>query len=146
MMDSSNFDFSFAGLKTATLYWLKDHAEKQGSGYRLQDTGLHDFCASFEQAAVDVLASKTKKALDLYAPKTLIVAGGVSANKKLRQTLQAMLETPPLNHELRTPNLQYCMDNAAMIAVAGYYGIKKKKTNTWKELVADPNWKIYDKK
>lgn len=143
MIDADNVDFSFAGLKTAALYWLRDHAKKQDTGYRFRDSGINDFCASFEQAAVDVLAAKTKKALHAYAPKTLILAGGVSANKKLRETLKTMADNTHFNLEFRTAHLKYCMDNAAMIAVAGAFHAEKNQYTPWKDIAVDPNAKIY---
>jgi len=133
MMDRDNFNFSFAGLKTSALYWLRDNKlEKKIT--------INDFCASFEQAIIDVLVGKALKAAQKYKPKTVILGGGVSANKKLRDNLTEQLST--LNLELRTPNLQYCMDNAVMIAIAGYYKAKNKKFIPWNKLVANPNWEI----
>jgi len=129
MIDSNNLDFSFSGLKTAALYHKQDNP----------DTDLPDFCASFEQAIVDILIYKTKKAIEMYKPKSVILAGGVSANPKLRKELgQAFDKTP-----LLLPDTKYTMDNAAMIAVAGYFHAKKKDYTPWKEIVADPNWKVY---
>jgi N6-L-threonylcarbamoyladenine synthase len=67
MLDKNNFDFSFAGLKTSALYWLRDN--------KLES--IDDFCASFEQAIIDVLVGKTLKAAQKYNPKTIILGGGV---------------------------------------------------------------------
>lgn len=155
MIDDASFDFSFAGLKTAALYWLRDSRttyhvprtnlkkEKNDTCYVLRDTCLYDFCASFEQATVDVLVTKTIRAAKQFKPKTVILAGGVSANKKLRDTLQARLtkKTPITNYQL--PITPYAMDNAAMIAAAGYFHAIKKNFTPWQKLEADPNWKIY---
>ncbi len=145
MIDSDNFDFSFAGLKTAALYWLRDHQlqspllKEEGQG----EVNIHDFCASFEQAIVDVLTTKTMNAVKLIRPKTVIVAGGVSANKKLRDTLEVKLKEYDADIQYRLCPREYSMDNAAMIGVAGYFKAKKEQFTKWDELVVDPNWKVY---
>lgn len=152
MLNEDNYDFSFAGLKTAALYWLRDHelsAIKVNPinlpagifGQTSEPPTLNDFCASFEQAIIDVLVSKTLKAAEQFHPKTIILAGGVAANKKLRETLESSANS--MNYELRTPNLSYCMDNGAMIAVAGYYHALKNNFTPWNEMAVDPNWKVY---
>lgn len=132
MMKDDNFDFSFAGLKTAALYWLRDN-DLDG------DVSINDFCASFEQAIVDVLVAKTIRAQKEFNAKTVILAGGVSANTKLRQTLEESIDDVPL----LLPPRSYCMDNAAMIGVAAYHHAKKEQFVNWKEIEANPNWKIY---
>ncbi|PIR77499.1 MAG: hypothetical protein COU30_02105, partial [Candidatus Magasanikbacteria bacterium CG10_big_fil_rev_8_21_14_0_10_38_6] len=101
-----------------------------------------DFCASFEQAIVDVLVKKTKKAMEMYHPKTLILSGGVSANPKLREALSQLTAAFP-DCQFRRPLPQYCMDNAAMIAMAGYYHAKNNDYTDWKTVLADPQWHIY---
>ncbi len=131
MLDSDNFDFSFAGLKTAALYYIRDNKKINKA----------NFCASFEQAIVDTLVGKMSRAIKKYKPKTVILCGGVSANKKLRQTL-AKVSREITNTELRTPKLQYCMDNAAMIAVAGWYKTQKIDYADWHKFQADPNWEL----
>lgn len=139
MMKDDNYDFSFAGLKTAALYWLRDNAKKQDTGYKLQDTGLSDFSASFEQAIVDVLVSKTKRAAKQYNVSTIILGGGVSANPKLRNALKDMF-----GENMLIPERAYTMDNAAMIAAAAYHRAKKKEFVNWKDVGVNPNWKVYD--
>ncbi len=145
MLDSGNYDFSFAGLKTAALYWLRDNELKS----------QEDFCASFEQAIVDVLVGKTMRAVEQYQPKTVVLAGGVAANKKLRETLQSKLTNYPpasIAEAFRAgnsttfiiPTIQYCMDNGAMIAIAGYYKAIRNEFTPWQKLNADPNWHVYD--
>jgi len=143
MLNSKNFDMSFAGLKTAALYWLQDNAKKNGTCYMLYVMCLKDFCASFEQAIVDVLVIKTLEAAKKYNPKTIILAGGVSANTKLRKTLQKSIEQLTPLPASRFPLPAYAMDNAAMIAIAGFYKAKRKEYTSWKKLKANPNWKIY---
>lgn len=133
MMKENNFDFSFSGLKTSALYWLQ---KNKGT---ISD---NDFCASFEQAIVDVLVHKTIHAVKEINPKTLILAGGVSANKKLRETLAKIILQNYPETKFVYPELKHCMDNAAMIAVAGYYQAIKNNYTDWKDIKADPNWHL----
>jgi N6-L-threonylcarbamoyladenine synthase len=143
MLNEDNFDFSFAGLKTSALYWLQKNAKKQLTTYSLELTALSDFCASFETAIVDTLVGKTLRAAKKYKPKTVILAGGVSANQKLKKTLAEQIAIhSPISYFL-FPISQYSMDNAAMIALAGYFHAIKKDFTKWQKLEADPNWKIY---
>ncbi|MBI5222037.1 MAG: tRNA (adenosine(37)-N6)-threonylcarbamoyltransferase complex transferase subunit TsaD [Candidatus Magasanikbacteria bacterium] len=144
MLKEDNFNFSFAGLKTSALYWLRDNAKQNGTCYVIRDTCKKDFCASFEQAIIDVLVGKTLKAVKKYKPKSVILAGGVSANTKLRETLKIPLEKflSPISY-LLSP-ISYAMDNAAMIAIAGYYHAVRKDFTPWQKLKADPNWEISD--
>ncbi len=146
MMEAKHgYDMSFAGLKTAALYWLRDNAEKNDTSntYNLKPKTLQDFCASFEQAITDVLVGKTFKAIKEYKPKTVILAGGVSANKKLRTTFEKQIQEQSLRPSFLVPHSSYCMDNATMIAVAAYHHAKNKNFTDWQNIQADPNWKIY---
>lgn len=155
MMTSDGYDFSFAGLKTAALYWLRDNnlavtdpnpifASLRGKfGISHRPITISDFCASFEEAIVDVLIQKTKRAAKEYHAKTIILGGGVSANPKLRNSLQNLVEQNP-SYELLVPSPKYTMDNGAMIAVASYHRAKNKKFVDWKDVVVNPNWKVYD--
>ena len=153
MLHQDNFNFSFAGLKTAALYYLQKHpichaelvsasprCAKGRSRNKFGMTDIKDFCAGFEQAIVDVLTEKTIKAAKKYNPKTVILGGGVSANQHLRAALEDKIKN--LNIPLLIPELKYCMDNAAMLAVAGYYKAKNKKFTDWKKIKADPTWEI----
>ena len=135
MLNQNNFDFSFSGLKTACLYWLQKN----------NNFSLPDFCASFEEAIVSVLVEKTARAVIKYKPQSVILGGGVSANKKLRTDLKNKLFEISPKTKLFVPPLKYCMDNAAMIAVAGYYQAKNKKFTNWKKLNANPNWELGNK-
>ncbi len=153
MMKENNFDFSFSGLKTSALYWLQKNKLSAHKiipyelptgvyGQKQNDPTREDFCASFEQAIVDVLVHKTIKAVKETNPKTLILAGGVSANKKLRETLAQTISQEFPEIDFVYPELKYCMDNAAMIAVAGNYQAKKNNFTSWQEIKADPNWHL----
>ncbi|HSR89269.1 MAG TPA: tRNA (adenosine(37)-N6)-threonylcarbamoyltransferase complex transferase subunit TsaD [Candidatus Udaeobacter sp.] len=135
MMREENYLFSFAGLKTSALYWLRDN--------KLDNKiTINDFCASFEQAIIDVLVAKTIKATQEYKPKTIILAGGVSANKKLRQTLEQVVTENFPETNFMLPQMKYAMDNGAMIAAAGYYHALKKDFTSWQKIQADPNWEL----
>jgi len=127
MIQENNFEFSFSGMKNA-IRLLIERLRTDAPSERLSDATLNDLCASIEHAIVDVLTTKSLKAAEKYNPKTFILAGGVAANKKLRQTLKNSL---PKKTRLLVPALNYCMDNAAMIAIAGYYHAKRdSSTNT----------------
>lgn len=131
MFDSNDYDFSFAGLKTSALYYYRDNPKVNKA----------NFCASFEQAIVDTLVGKMTRAIKKFRPKTVILCGGVSANKKLRETLAIAVTKFPKTRFL-LPEGKYCMDNAAMVARAGYELTKNKKYANWKKLQADPNWEL----
>jgi N6-L-threonylcarbamoyladenine synthase len=104
------YDFSFSGLKTAVLYEV-NHWKKQG-----KPLPVEDLAASFQAAVVDVLFNKTIQAARDFHAKAILVAGGVSANRALRQAFQAQNE-----FKVHIPPFSLCTDNAAMIAAAGYY-------------------------
>jgi len=144
MLDSGDSDFSFAGLKTAALYWLRDNAKKSGSSFLLSASIIKDFCASFEQAIVDVLIKKTMSAAKKHNPKTILLAGGVSANKKLRATLETIITGELPDCRFLLPAQTHTMDNAAMIAAAGYFRAKNNQFTPRDELDVDPNWKVYE--
>ncbi|PIR59742.1 MAG: tRNA (adenosine(37)-N6)-threonylcarbamoyltransferase complex transferase subunit TsaD, partial [Candidatus Pacebacteria bacterium CG10_big_fil_rev_8_21_14_0_10_45_6] len=104
---------------------------------------IHDFCASFEQAIVDVLVAKTIFAAKTHTPASIILSGGVSANNKLRDTLEQHVARELPRTTCFVPNPKYSMDNAAMIAVAGYYKARQGAYTNWQSIEANPNWKLY---
>ncbi|MBL8076469.1 MAG: tRNA (adenosine(37)-N6)-threonylcarbamoyltransferase complex transferase subunit TsaD [Anaerolineales bacterium] len=105
------YNFSFSGLKTSVLYEVQDMKKKGKT-----TLPIADMAASFQQAVIDVLFKKTIQAAREYGAKEILVAGGVSANRALRQTFKAQTEFP-----VHIPPLSLCTDNAAMIAAAAYY-------------------------
>jgi N6-L-threonylcarbamoyladenine synthase len=109
MLRSSSLDFSFAGLKTAVARYLARHS-------RVKRANL---AASFQQAVIETLVGKTRQALDKFPANSLIVAGGVAANTLLRQRLSAL----PLPVIIPPPEL--CTDNAAMIAAAAWWHLRR---------------------
>jgi N6-L-threonylcarbamoyladenine synthase len=109
-------DFSFSGLKTAILYFIRDNVKLNPNF--VQDN-MADICASVEKRVVTILLNKLKKAALQYQIKDVALAGGVSANTGLRQGLKQMGDEMGWNTFI--PKFEYCTDNAAMIAIAGYY-------------------------
>ncbi len=114
MLDSDNYRFSFSGLKTAVLYSLKkESAEKLSDAEFIAETA-HEF----QEAVVDTLVGKTERTLQEYQPKTLVIAGGVSANARLRERMETMVTSYP-DCQFLMPPFKYSLDNAAMIGAAG---------------------------
>jgi len=111
------YDFSFSGLKTAVRYYLDQFSEAERA--RLLAQHRADLCASFQQAVVDVLIDALRRAIQDTGLRHVAIVGGVSANSALRAAAQALAEE--LDVRLYIPPLAYCMDNAAMIAITGYF-------------------------
>jgi N6-L-threonylcarbamoyladenine synthase len=109
-------DFSFSGIKTAFLYFLRDEKQKNPA---FVDERLNDICASLQQHLVNMLLTRLVQASDQTGIKEIAIAGGVSANSGLRTSLKAQGEKRGWN--IFIPAFEYCTDNAAMIAMAGYY-------------------------
>ena len=112
-LDDDSYNFSFSGIKSAVINLV--HNEKQ----RGNEINVYDLATSFQDVVVDVLTKKTMKAVKEYKVKQLLVAGGVSANKGLRERLKELCEKE--NIDLVVPKIEYCTDNAAMIGAAAYY-------------------------
>jgi N6-L-threonylcarbamoyladenine synthase len=114
----NTWDFSFSGLKTAVLHQVRKLRAQLGEGENDENVELPvaNLAASFQMAVVDVLVTKARFAAQEFGAQELLVAGGVSANQLLRDLITK--DTPGRVH---VPALQYCTDNAAMIAAAGYY-------------------------
>lgn len=114
------FDFSFSGIKTSLLYFLRDQALQNPD---FISENLDDICASYQRCVVDYLMKKTRAAVHEFKPGSVALAGGVSANSRLRHdflTISQVLGIPAL-----IPAFEYCTDNAAMIAAAGHYLLEK---------------------
>jgi len=109
-------NFSFSGLKTAILYFIRDNVAVNPDFIQ---QNLNDICASVEKRIATILLNKLAKAAQAYGIKDVALAGGVSANTGLRQGLQALCDKN--NWRCFIPKMEYCTDNAAMIAIAGYY-------------------------
>ncbi len=113
MTDRPGLDFSFSGLKTFTLNTINDHKATE----TLDQKTMADIAAAFEEAVVDTLAIKCKRALQHTGFKQLIIAGGVSANRRLRDKLETMVKKERASLFYARP--EFCTDNGAMIAYAG---------------------------
>jgi len=109
-------NFSFSGLKTAILYFLRDEKAKDPD---FIEKNKADICASVQQRIVSILLNKLKKAAIETSIKDICIAGGVSANSDLREGLQELCRKNGWNSFI--PPFQYCTDNAAMIAITAYY-------------------------
>jgi N6-L-threonylcarbamoyladenine synthase len=120
MLDSSSLDFSFSGIKTSVLYWLKDNGYRKGGGEDpvLPTPVTAGLCASFQEAVVDVLVGKTSRALALHPVRDVTVAGGVSANSALRLRLKSLCDERGIR--LHLPRPEYCTDNGGMVAMLGW--------------------------
>lgn len=112
------WDFSFSGLKTAVLREVRKHQPELEAGVEAPRPGLPiaDLAASFQEAVADVLVSKTVAAADHYQARRILVAGGVSANRVLREMMQSRSKVP-----VSVPPLALCTDNAAMTAAVGHW-------------------------
>lgn len=135
MLYDKNYDFSFAGLKTAVLYLVKKE-------FGTKKPPLPDLCASFQQAVIDVLVKKTVRAAEHYKVRSVLLAGGVAANGPLRDGLGAALRESAHAITYVQPDLKLCTDNASMIAMAAYWHARKQERGNWKTLEADPNWEL----
>lgn len=118
MLTSGDYNFSFAGLKTAVLYALKgDHAGRMANAAATySDEITNNVCASFQKAVIDVLVAKTKRAVKEHKPTGVLLVGGVAANERLGETLKKELPVPVM-----IPDKKWTGDNAVMIALAGYH-------------------------
>src|SRR5690606_36932680 len=116
----ADLNFSFSGLKTAILYLVQGEIKKNPN---FLEENMHDICASVQQRIVSILLNKLKKAAKQTGVKDIAIAGGVSANSGLRNSLLAMGEKYKWN--VFIPKFEYCTDNAAMIAIAGYHKFLK---------------------
>ena len=115
-------DFSFSGIKTAFLYFLRDEKQKNSS---FVEENLNDICASLQQHLVNMLITRLVQASEKTGIKNIAIAGGVSANSGLRKTLE---ETGnKLGWNIFIPAFEYCTDNAAMIAMAAHYKFIKRE-------------------
>lgn len=118
MKDSPDCDFSFAGLKTAVLYTLKDIDE-------VSEEDKKNIAHAFENAAAEVLLHKTKRALDESGAKNVVLGGGVSANHHIRRVFEEVISNEYPDVDLYLPDPKLTTDNAIMIALAGFYRAQK---------------------
>ena len=139
LINSKDYNFSFSGLKTAILYFLRDNKFdfRRSKLSRKQEQLRKNICASFENAVVKVLVKKTLKAAQEFKTKSVLVGGGVAANSFLKQSF---LE----NSDAIFPERDFITDNAAMIACAGFFGFQKQKPdkNPWQNVFMEANLQL----
>ncbi len=119
-LSKHSFDFSFSGLKTAVVNFVKAHPEPEG-GY--EGSVVKDIVASFQEAAVEVLVKKTFQAAESEALKRVVLSGGVAANSRLRMKMEE--EASRQKKKVYIPSSFLCTDNAAMVGVVGYESLKR---------------------
>ncbi|MEK7151216.1 MAG: tRNA (adenosine(37)-N6)-threonylcarbamoyltransferase complex transferase subunit TsaD, partial [Patescibacteria group bacterium] len=131
---SKNFDFSFSGLKTAVLYLVRDLTKTHPLS-KIKNA----IAAEAQQAIIDVLIAKTMRAAEKYKARSIMLSGGVSANKLLRKKLEKATKEKSL--KFFRPEIDYTTDNATMIALAGYYNfLKDRRTKLpWQKLKVNAN-------
>ena len=142
MLQSHNFNFSFSGLKTAVLYFVKkNQAQMQDEKF------VQKIAYEFQEAVIEVLVAKTIVAAKFYKPKKIFLAGGVSANAKLQQELQKAIEQNFSEIKYVPLENTYSVDNAVMIAAAAFFRHQKNNRDeawlsAWKNLKTEANLKL----
>lgn len=133
-LGNDNYNFSFSGLKSHVINLHHNALQRK------EEINVNNLCCSFQDSVVEVLVNKTLKAANEYNVKQIIVAGGVSANKGLKERFMLMNND---KFEICIPSIKYCTDNAAMIAVCGYYQYQKTKKVDDMSLNADASLELY---
>ena len=129
MIDRPGLDFSFSGLKTFARNTFINFPKEKAS-----------IAKAFEVASIDTLMIKCRRAIEQTGFSTLVVAGGVSANLALRQTLDDMAKK--INIDVHYPAPEFCTDNGAMIALAGHYRLLSGQSNDYYEVLVKPRWNL----
>lgn len=137
MTDRPGLDFSFSGLKTHTLHTLTGCRNSDGE---VSATDQADIARAFEEAVVDTLLIKCRRALQQSGRDTLVMAGGVSANQRLRQRLDDTLATSAVR--VYYPPAAYCTDNGAMIAYAGALRLAAGASGSGNVIQVRPRWPL----
>ncbi|PIR93963.1 tRNA (adenosine(37)-N6)-threonylcarbamoyltransferase complex transferase subunit TsaD [Candidatus Falkowbacteria bacterium CG10_big_fil_rev_8_21_14_0_10_39_11] len=135
MIDSTDFDMSFSGIKTSVLYKLQKYSE-------ITDQVKKEMSFEFEQAVSDVLVTKTIKAAKQFDVKSILIGGGVAANKTLRDKLQTTVAATLKNTPVKIPEIKYTGDNAVMIGFPAYFHYLNKNFTDIKGFRPDPNWEL----
>jgi N6-L-threonylcarbamoyladenine synthase len=135
LIRDAGHEFSFSGLKTAVRYFLETHEADLR-----RESFVDDVCASVQRAIVETLVAKTAKAAREYGVKTVVLSGGVAANVELRRTLAE--RTARDGRRFTVPPMIYCTDNAAMIAMAGYFRTLAGAPDDWRRADADAAWEL----
>ncbi len=122
LLNNESYDFSFSGLKTAVIYYIKKTKEEN------KIVQVKDILASFQQAVIDVLVEKTIRAALEFDTKKIVLAGGVAANDLLRRSIKKRANS--LKLKVFYPSFSLCTDNAAMVASVGYYKLRENKKSS----------------
>ena len=136
MVDRPGMDMSFSGLKTFTLNTANDHRDEQG---KIDQQTIYDIASAFQEAVVDTLAIKCRRALQETGYKHLVIAGGVSANTRLRERLEEMVKKERSTLFYARP--EFCTDNGAMIAFAGCQRLLAGQQSDL-TILAQPRWPL----
>jgi len=154
MIYQKNYDFSFSGLKTAVLYLVKQlvdelrssspfaNARVTENGKKLTISQKRKICTEIQQAIIDVLIHKTLKAAKEYKAKSIILGGGVAANQELRKQFKQKIKKEIPNSLFLIPDSKFCTDNAAMVAITGYFNYIKKLKVAPENIKADANLRL----
>ena len=134
MLRRTDYNFSFSGLKTALFYIVREDHDWQNH--------IAEYAYVFEEAVVEVLVRKTIKAARDLKVKTIALAGGVSANERLRSDLKSAVQQQLPQVDLLLPNMDYTTDNAAMIAAAGLLKARAGLTQNIENIIAQPNYPV----
>jgi len=137
-LGKDSLDFSFSGIKTAVLYYVRDKAHK-GTGKKISAALAADICYSFQEAALDVLVDKALLACRLNNTNSIIVGGGVAINGRLREKFEEAGKASGIKAYF--PEKRYCLDNAAMVASLGEEFYKKGHRSDL-YLAAEPNLEV----
>ncbi|HEY6951079.1 MAG TPA: tRNA (adenosine(37)-N6)-threonylcarbamoyltransferase complex transferase subunit TsaD, partial [Bacteroidota bacterium] len=133
-LEEDSFNFSFSGLKTSVLYYLRRSGYEKGKADHNKEF-IANVCAGFQAAVIDVLVRKLVLAAEKFSIHDIAIAGGVSANSELRRRATEAARKHGLN--LFSPKLEYCTDNGAMIAMVGYFRMLE-GSHSGMELTAEP--------
>ncbi len=137
--EEHKLDFSFSGLKTAVLRYVRDNNIARVTDPEAPSPQIIDLCASFQNAVIRALVRSLRKAAELYRPQTLILAGGVACNSELREAVRKLAGETSL--PVYIPSPVFTTDNAAMIAAAGYPKLVRGECAGW-DLSADVSLRL----
>jgi N6-L-threonylcarbamoyladenine synthase len=138
MIYQKNYDFSFSGLKTAVLY----NFQKQPAKVRKSKEYIRAISQEVQQAIIDVLIHKTLKAAKDFRVKSIILGGGVAANRELQKQFKSILKSQKSIINFLAPPKKFCTDNAVMVAATAYFHQKLSPPKNWKKIKAYANLKI----
>jgi N6-L-threonylcarbamoyladenine synthase len=128
VLEEGSFDFSFSGIKTSVLYYLRNKGWLENPSV-IDPHHRADICASFQEAVVDMLVERTMRAARRTGVRDVTIAGGVSANSRLRNRLKE--ECAHQGFRLFYPKMEYCMDNGAMIAYVGWMKLQRGESSVF---------------